>query len=115
MRHIILTSVSVLFLSVATVPAVFAQTPTLPTTQPSATTFSLTPNDLVSEAYQGLLTEQGIPSAGRLSAEYITGRITARDLVRAGILANRLPPDRLQDQSYLEAVNTALLELWQDN
>jgi hypothetical protein len=93
MKRFIFTSISALTLLVAIVPSVFAQTSAsaaFTTAQSTRSIPDITPNDLVSLAYQGFFTTQGIPSAGALLDDYQFGQLTARNLVLAGIQADRL-------------------------
>ena len=62
-------------------------------------------------AYQGYFKEQGIPSGGALVFECQTGKVTAKDVVQAAIKANKLPAQVLNDQSYLNAVESQLTSL----
>ena len=80
----------------------------------STTTSYLQPFNLVSLAYQGGLEEQGIPSGGTLIFERQNRNIVAEDLVKAAISANKLPPQILNDQNYLDAVKSQLTSLSRD-
>lgn len=80
----------------------------------STTTSYLQPFNLVSLAYQGGLEEQGIPSGGTLIFERQNRNIVAEDLVKAAISANKLPPQILNDQNYLNAVKSQLTSLSRD-
>ncbi|HHP7243155.1 MAG TPA: hypothetical protein ACFE0H_00570 [Elainellaceae cyanobacterium] len=62
------------------------------------------PADLVYLAYQGYLTEQGIPRYGRLINDLHTRQVTVDDVIEAGIQANRISEDARTDQSYRHAV-----------
>ncbi|MEH1967474.1 hypothetical protein [Nostoc sp.] len=59
-------------------------------------------------AYQGYLKEQGIPSGSALISEYQIGNLTAKDVVQAAVRANKLSAQVLNDQSYLNAVESQL-------
>lgn len=74
-------------------------------------TIQTSPNDLVFLAYSGGLRNHGIPSYGSLIHAYASGRVTAQDLVRTAISANKLPPQVLMDAGYLNVVNVKLAEL----
>ncbi|MCC5662636.1 hypothetical protein LC653_01475 [Nostoc sp. CHAB 5784] len=80
----------------------------------STTTSYLQPFNLVSLAYQGGLEEQGIPNGGTLISERQNRNIVAEDLVKAAISANKLPPQILNDQNYLNAVRSQLTSLSRD-
>ena len=62
-------------------------------------------------AYQGYFKEQGIPSGGALVSEFQIGKVTAKDVVQAAVKANKLPAQLLNDQSYLNAVESQLTSL----
>ena len=62
-------------------------------------------------AYQGYFKEQGIPSGGALVSEFQTGKVTAKDVVQAAVKAKKLPAQVLNDQSYLNAVESQLTSL----
>lgn len=72
------------------------------------------PVRLVSLAFQGGLREQGVPRAGALLRGIRFGRVTAEQVVRAGIEAGRIPPSALEDQAYLRAVESELDDLQED-
>jgi hypothetical protein len=59
-------------------------------------------------AYQGDLKAQGIPSGSALVFQYQTGNLTALDIVKAAVNANKLPSQALNDQDYLNAVESNL-------
>jgi len=71
----------------------------------------LKPFNLVSLAYQGGLKQQGIPSGGTLIFERQNKNITAEDLVKAAVKANKLPTEVLDDQSYISSVKSELTSL----
>ena len=109
MKRLMLSSLSVLLLCVATVPAVKAETAALnPTTLRSSSTTQLTPFNLVHLAHRGYFQEQGIPSYLTLATAYHSGRISAEVLVQAAVKANRLAPESLTDQGYLRSVEAHL-------
>ncbi|MBD1911328.1 hypothetical protein [Leptolyngbya sp. FACHB-8] len=62
-------------------------------------------------AYQGQLTEQGIPGYASLEAGVNSGRITAEDVVQAAIDADRLSENTLKDQAFVTAVERHLQNL----
>ena len=104
--------------STVMIPAGNAQVTTDSTTQnnPSIQQIEqqITPFDLVEGAYQGLLQEQGIPTNDRLISDYVEGKVTPEEIVRAAIQANRLQPTALQDKGYLSAVRAHLDDLSHD-
>lgn len=109
MKSLILSGLSILFISASTAPVVRSQTAALnPTTLHSTSTKQLTPFNLVTLAHRGYFKEQGIPSYGTFTAAYQLRRITAFDIVQAAVKANRLDPDFLSDEGYLRAVEAQL-------
>lgn len=72
---------------------------------PTKTTYQITPFSLIVLARNGYFRQQGIPSYSSLIAAYNLGRVTALDIVRAAVQANRLSPEYLSDRSFLKAVN----------
>jgi hypothetical protein len=57
---------------------------------------------------QGYFQSQDIPQHLALMSSYQMRRVTAKDLVQAAIIANRLDPAFLNDQGYLNAVELQL-------
>jgi hypothetical protein len=68
----------------------------------------ITPFELVSGAYQGQYRDHSIPGFGSLSDGVRSGKITAKDLVKAAIESKRLPPQAIDDRSYLGYVDLQL-------
>ena len=68
----------------------------------------LTPFELVHSAYQGQYRDHSIPGFGSLSDGVRSGKITAKDLVKAAIESKRLPPQAIDDRSYLGYVDLQL-------
>ena len=68
----------------------------------------ITPFELASRAYQGAYKSQGISSFGSLHTDFSSGRITAKDLVRAAIEAKDLSPETQTDRAYLNAIEFQL-------
>ena len=69
--------------------------------------------NLVSSAYRGDFEDQGINSYAVLVTNYEEGELTAEDLVNAAIDAGELSPSALEDDSYIEAVDSQLSALTQ--
>ncbi|AFY97189.1 hypothetical protein [Chamaesiphon minutus] len=65
----------------------------------------ITPFDLVTSAYQGQYRDHFIPGFGSFIYGIRTGKITAKDLVKAAINSKRLPPQAIADRSYLGYVD----------
>ncbi|MBX9255602.1 hypothetical protein H1Q63_16970 [Desmonostoc muscorum CCALA 125] len=75
----------------------------------------LQPFNIVFLAYQGYLKGQGIPSMGTLLYQYQIGKVTAKDVVEAGVKANKLPAEVINDEYYLSAVELQLSSLGNSN
>ncbi|BAY74946.1 hypothetical protein NIES25_13630 [Nostoc linckia NIES-25] len=75
----------------------------------------LQPFNIVFLAYQGYLEAQGIPSMGTLLYEYQIGKVTAKNVVEAGVKAKRLPAEAINDKYYLSAVELQLSSLGNAN
>lgn len=78
-------------------------TPNIPSNITGANAFNL--SNLARSGYL-----EGIPSGHQLSWELATGRITAHDIVKAGIQANRVSPDVLDNPAYIRAIEFNLAE-----
>lgn len=74
----------------------------------SASSSELTPFALVKEASHGSFKAEGIPAYQPLINAYFGGDITSQQLVAAAVKANRLPPNYLNDSSYINAVDMEL-------
>ncbi|MBD1911329.1 MULTISPECIES: hypothetical protein [unclassified Leptolyngbya] len=66
-------------------------------------------------AYQGRLTDNGIPGYGSLEAGVNSGTITAEDVVQAAIDSGRLTETTLQDTEFVTAVERHLQNLVEHN
>ena len=69
--------------------------------------------NLVSSAYRGDFEDQGINSYAVFVTNYEDGELTAEDLVNAAVDAGELSPLALEDDSYIEAVDSQLNALTQ--
>ena len=107
MKHLFLTSFSILALNLLATPA-FASEFVAKTTSPSNRVQAITPFNLVSRAYQGAWFNQGIPSNAALNLAVASGKVDASALVKAAIAQGRLSPETLNDTVYLNAVDTYL-------
>ena len=74
----------------------------------SIKTNQVTPVNLVKIGYQGFLKEQGISSGGKFLADANRGKITAEILVQSAIDKGRLSPQTLNNQAYLNIVQSEL-------
>lgn len=113
MRRLVFSSLSFLLLASASMPAVRAEPPSEnPYNSPVLNTPSsqqkTEPFNLVGLAYQGYFEDQGIPSDQTLIIAYRAGDISAEDVVKGAIQANRLSPDVLKDAEYIGAVDNQL-------
>ncbi|MGG6264932.1 hypothetical protein ACQ4M3_02555 [Leptolyngbya sp. AN03gr2] len=100
MLGLILTSV-LLPVSIAKAEPIAATTSTAST----VTTPLLTPYNVVNLAYQGYFREQGLRGYGVFTDGCNQGTLTANDVVRAAIRANRLPESILSDRGFMNAVD----------
>lgn len=113
MHRLVVGSLSFLLMSLAITPAVRAEIPNVRSSDSTVENSrsaqeQTTPFKLVTLAYQGFFQEQGIPSAGGLLQAYRAGDISAEDLVRGAIEANRLSAEVLDDREYMTAVQSYL-------
>jgi len=74
----------------------------------------VSPFNLAYLTYQGYLRDQGIPGNGALIDAIAAGTVTAQDLIKAAVKANRLPEQTLTDQGYRSALENQLQGLTQD-
>ncbi|MCC5634433.1 hypothetical protein LC593_00925 [Nostoc sp. CHAB 5844] len=111
MKSIIFGSLSLFLISTAIAPA-YGREKTVINVAASGNisrlTTSIEPFNLVGLAYQGQLKNQGIPAYGSLVQAYLTRQISAKDVVRSAVLANKLPSQVLNDQEYINAVKDTL-------
>ena len=107
MKRTLLVTLSALTLSLIATPA-FAEKFT------TAKSSEISPVNLVTRAYQGHFTNQGIPSSAVFSKSAATGRITATDLVEVAIAKGRLSPDTINDTAYISTVQSYLDSLDND-
>ncbi len=113
MKRSLLVSLSALTFSLVTAPA-FANDLAAVNQNSLGNIPEITPFDLVTRSYQGSFTDQGIPSNGALIAAVHTGRVTAKDLVETAIASGRLSPETINNQAYLNNVNSQLSSLDND-
>ncbi len=71
----------------------------------------ITPFELVGTAYQGQYRDHSIPGFGSLIDNARTGRISAKDLVKAAIESRELLPEMIDDRDYLRNVESQLRSL----
>lgn len=116
MRRLVFGSLSFFLVAAASMPAVRAEAPNqnpsrTPVPNTPASQQKTEPFNLVGLAYQGYFEDQGIPSAQTLITAYRSGDISAEDVVKSAIQANRLSPDVLNDADYIGAVDSQLRAL----
>jgi hypothetical protein len=102
MQRLLIASLSTLVL--AATPAYARE---ITTANPNPNLVEITPFNLVQRGYQGYFQAE-IRSNGAFSTAVNSGRIKAKDLVQSAIASGRLSPDKLNDNSYLRAVQTQL-------
>ncbi len=68
----------------------------------------ITPFNLVGNAYQGAYRDHSIPGFASLLDGARTGRIAAKDLVKAAIESGNLLPETIDDLDYLRSVEVQL-------
>ena len=110
MKSLIISTLSAVALSSIAAPA-FANEVAAKSVSSTSNINRVTPFALVSSAYQGRLSNQGIPSSGGFLTRVRTNKITAETLVEAAIANRRLEADALQDSSYLKSVERLLESL----
>ncbi|MEM9539506.1 MAG: hypothetical protein AAGA60_08340 [Cyanobacteria bacterium P01_E01_bin.42] len=71
----------------------------------------ITPFNLVHRAYNGGFRDSGIPGYSTFIHSTKSGKVDAKDLIRAGIIQGRLTNQDLYDPSYLSAVRAHLKDL----
>lgn len=120
MKRLVLGGLSVLLMSATVAPTLRAEViaETVPANVPQtqatnmppniAARMAVTPFNLVFLAFQGFFETQGIPSSMSLLSAYRNQQVTASDLVKIAVSMNRLPQSTLNDQGYLNAVDSQL-------
>ncbi|MBD2158897.1 hypothetical protein [Leptolyngbya sp. FACHB-16] len=71
--------------------------------------------NVVNLAYQGRLTQGGIPGYASLEAGVDSGSITAEEVIHAAIASGYLSEATLQDSEFITAVEHQLQNLVDDN
>jgi hypothetical protein len=112
MQHRLIATLSTLILITAT-PS-YSQEAVIISQNVNPNSVEITPFNLVKESYQGKFKPE-IPSYGAFNSAVRAKKIKAIDLVKRAIAAGRLSEDRLDDQSYLNAVQTELDSLDHSN
>lgn len=107
MQRLLIASLSTLVFAAATPAYAREITTANPNPNPNPNLVEITPFNLVQRGYQGYFQAE-IRSNGAFSTAVNSGRIKAKDLVQSAIASGRLSPDKLNDKSYLRAVQTQL-------
>jgi hypothetical protein len=114
-RQIILRGNSMLrSISIATLLISIAILPPIAQAQTSSKTYTgqqVSPFNLAYLAYQGYLTDLGIPSDSELLNAISVGKISAQDIIKAAIKANRLSNQTLSDSGYRDNLDQQLKSL----
>ncbi|AFY75093.1 hypothetical protein Syn7502_03216 [Synechococcus sp. PCC 7502] len=76
---------------------------------------SVSPFILAYLAYQGLFEDQNIPSGTELAMAIQSRKVTAKQLVEAGIKANRVSPMALGDVGYMNNVADQLKTMFRQH
>lgn len=71
--------------------------------------------EVVTLAYQGRLTENGIPGYASLEANVNFGTITAEDIIEAAIASGHLAETSLEDSTFIAEVERHLQNLVENN
>ena len=74
----------------------------------------ISPFALVSAAYRGRFKDWDIPAYEELEESYGTQKVTAKDLINAGIEAGELSSQTANDEGYINNVDAQLNELEHD-
>jgi hypothetical protein len=112
MQYRLIATLSTLILATAT-PS-YSQAAVVISQNANPNLVEITPFDLVEESYQGIFKPE-IPSYETFNSAVRAGKIKAIDLVKSAIAAGRLSEDKLNDKSYLNAVQTQLNNLERGN
>ncbi|GAB4229387.1 MAG: hypothetical protein Kow0049_10830 [Stanieria sp.] len=105
MQRLLIASLSTLVLAI-NVPT-YANEVAANSSNANPNVVEITPFNLVHRGYQGSLPGK-IPSNGAFYTAVNSGKIKAVDLVQSAIAFGRLSQDKLNDKSYLRAVQTQL-------
>ena len=115
MKRLFLTGLSIVAISLSISTSAQARghtellrQPTTKITNNIPTTKYITPFNLVGNAYQGAYRDHSIPGFASLLDGARTGRIAAKDLVKAAIESENLLPGMIDDRDYLRSVEVQL-------
>lgn len=117
MKELVLLSSLVLLLSTVVIPRVNSQElkdlANVEQEQEQRENY-FSPSALVDAAHKGRLKDWNIPSYGLLQSGYDSGRITAEDLIDAAIKAGKLLPQTVDNEQYINNVESELEQLHED-
>jgi hypothetical protein len=99
MKRFILAGLSTLALATCVTPAAHAAT------------FQAKPNQVVNLAYDGELSNQGVPGFATLITEYHDGKVTTQQVMQAAANDHFIPRTDLTNQNFANAVNLQLNNL----
>jgi hypothetical protein len=115
MKRLFLTTLSIVAISLAVSTSAQARGHKEAIVQPMTKITSnihtkkyITPFDLVGNAYQGAYRSYSIPGFASLIDGARTGRIAAKDLVKAAIESENLLPEMIDNRDYLRSVEVQL-------
>jgi hypothetical protein len=77
-------------------------------------TSQTTPSNLAYLARNGYFQEQNIPSHSALSTAITRGQVNAENLIEAAVEENKVTPETLNDEDYIDSVETKLDLMTQD-
>lgn len=103
MKRIVISLFSLTLALGALVPLAKAATPN--------SEYGLNAFNLTTVAYQGRLSEDGIPGYGSLANGVNSGSITAEDVIQAAVDSGRLSEMALQDSEFVRTVSNSLNRL----
>ncbi|BAU10397.1 hypothetical protein LEP3755_08810 [Leptolyngbya sp. NIES-3755] len=86
-------------------PVSIAKAEPIAATTSTVTTPLMSPYNVVFMAYQGYFREQGLRGYGAFADGCNQGTLTATDVVKAAIQANRLPESILNDRGFMSAID----------
>jgi hypothetical protein len=75
---------------------------------PSSSSQTTTPVNLVNLARNGYFQEQGIPSHSALRTAIARGQVNAESLIQAAVEENRVSPETINDEGYVNSVEMKL-------
>lgn len=77
-------------------------------------TSQTTPFNLANLARTGYFQEQGIPSHSALRKAIASGQVNAENLIKAAVEENRISPETLNDEDYINSVEMKLDRMTSD-